>query len=368
MYPTRLQRLYQSMQAARLDIVALNPGPTLYYLTGLSFHLMERPVIGLFKPDQLPVLLLPDLERAKAEAGQVEIMPISYAEDETSRLEAAEKAANAAGLNGRQVGVEAVRLRYLELSLLQQAAPQAQFVEGGQALETLRLNKDPSEIQAMRRAVQIAEEAVQATLSTLKAGMQEREIATELTLRLLQAGSESELPFAPIVASGPNSALPHAVAGDRRLQHGDLLILDWGATYQGYISDLTRTFALGRPPAELEQICRVVERANGAGREAAAPGASCASVDQAARGVIGDAGFGDFFIHRTGHGIGLEAHEAPYIRTDSPQLLQPGMTFTVEPGIYLPAKGGVRIEDDMLITETAAESLSSLPRQLQILE
>jgi Xaa-Pro dipeptidase len=368
MYSSRLQRLYQSMRAAGLDIVALNPGPTLYYLTGLSFHLMERPVIGLFRPDQLPVLLLPDLERPKAESGQVEVVPISYAEDEASRLAAFERAARAASLEGRRVGVEPVRLRYLELSLLQQAAPQAQFVAGGQALEAIRLNKDAGEIQAMRRAVQIAESAVQATLPALKADVQERQIAAELTLRLLQAGSESELPFAPIVASGPNSALPHAVAGDRKLQHGDLLILDWGAAYQGYISDLTRTYAFGSLSPDLVKIHQVVEQANAAGRKAAVPGASCGSVDQAARQVISRAGFGDFFIHRTGHGIGLEAHEAPYIRQDNSQLLQPGMTFTVEPGIYLAGKGGVRIEDDMLMTETAGESLSSLPRQLYTLE
>jgi Xaa-Pro dipeptidase len=156
------------------------------------------------------------------------------------------------------------------------------------------------------------------------------------------------------------------VPGERRLQPGDLLIIDWGATFEGYVSDLTRTFAVGEVEPELARIAQIVNEANQAGREAAAPGVPASTVDSAARRVIEKAGYGVYFIHRTGHGLGMEEHEEPYIRSDNAQLLSPGMTFTVEPGIYLPERGGVRIEDNVLITEIGSESLSDLPRELKV--
>jgi Xaa-Pro dipeptidase len=145
-----------------------------------------------------------------------------------------------------------------------------------------------------------------------------------------------------------------------------LLVIDWGATVDGYISDLTRTFAVGQVEAEFENIHRIVQQANAAGRAAAGPGVACAEVDRAARDVIEKAGYGQYFTHRTGHGIGMEPHEEPYIRGDNLQILEPGMTFTVEPGIYLPERNGVRIEDNVVITPEGAESLSDMPREIRM--
>jgi Xaa-Pro dipeptidase len=184
---------------------------------------------------------------------------------------------------------------------------------------------------------------------------------------LLREGSESQVPFAPIVASGPNSANPHATPSDRRLERGDQLIIDWGANIGGYFSDLTRTFAIGEPPDEMKHIAQVVLQANEAAREKAGPGIPAQAVDRAARQVIEDAGYGDFFIHRTGHGLGMEVHEHPYIREGNLLPLAPGMTFTIEPGIYLPGRGGVRIEDDVVITNDGILSFSDMPRTLRTL-
>jgi Xaa-Pro dipeptidase len=153
---------------------------------------------------------------------------------------------------------------------------------------------------------------------------------------------------------------------ERKLQGGDLLVVDWGAAFNGYISDLTRTFAVGKVDAEYEKIHKIVQEANAAGRVAAKPGVPCADVDKAARNVIDKAGYGKFFTHRTGHGIGMEGHEEPYMRGDNMQLLEPGMAFTVEPGIYLPGRNGVRIEDNMVITDSSAESLSDMPREIRV--
>jgi Xaa-Pro dipeptidase len=157
------------------------------------------------------------------------------------------------------------------------------------------------------------------------------------------------------------------VPGDRALSPGDLLVIDWGAGVDGYASDLTRTFSLGEPDPELASIAEVVLQANTAARDLCAPGIPTGQVDKAARDVIAAAGYAEYFIHRTGHGLGLESHEEPYIRAGDPQILAPGMTFTIEPGIYLPGRGGVRIEDNLLITPTAAETLTTLPRDLAII-
>jgi Xaa-Pro dipeptidase len=365
----RLEKLHSALSGSGLDAVALNPGPTLAYLTGLSFHLMERPVLMLFAPGKDPALVLPGLELPKVEQLPYPAQAFPYAEDPSSWGAAFEQALRALGLvaPAKRIGVEPRALRLLEYGYLHAAAPAADFPDASEALGTLRLCKDAGEVERMRRAVVIAQEGLKATLPLIKVGMTEKELAAELTIQLLRQGSEPELPFAPIVSTGPNGANPHASPSDRPLQTGDLLVIDWGARYAGYISDLTRTFAIGQVDAELQKIHRIVQAANAAGRAAAKPGAPCAAVDRAARSVIEQAGYGKYFTHRTGHGIGLEAHEDPYMRGDNMQLLAPGMAFTVEPGIYLPERGGVRIEDNLVITEEGADVLSNMERGIKVI-
>ena len=229
------------------------------------------------------------------------------------------------------------------------------------------MHKDASEASAIRTAVHIAQDALEASLPAVRLGMTEREFAAELTLQLLRHGSDPAMPFSPIVSSGPNSANPHASPSDRPFKPGDLLVVDWGAAHLGYISDLTRTFAIGEVESEFKHIAQLTSQANAAGREACRPGVTAESVDQSARGVIEAGGYGKFFFHRTGHGIGMEGHEEPYIRAGNRLVLEPGMSFTVEPGIYLPGRGGVRVEDNVIITVDGAECFSNLPRQLRIL-
>jgi Xaa-Pro dipeptidase len=180
----------------------------------------------------------------------------------------------------------------------------------------------------------------------------------------LKAGSEPELPFNPIIAFGPQAANPHAVPSDYALQQGDVVLIDWGANHQGYFSDLTRTFTYGAPSDEVRTIARLVGEANQAGRDACKPKVPIGTVDAATRAVITQGGYGAQFVHRTGHGLGLEVHEAPWVRDDNEQLMEPGMTFTVEPGIYINGVAGVRIEDDVVITPDGHRSLSTLPREV----
>jgi len=320
--------------------------------------------VAIFIPHNPVMFILPELEAGKTETLPFTAQIFPYGEDPAAWPSVFKQAGTASGLNNRKIGVEPGRLRFLELQYLEDALPQAEFVSAETSLAEIRLRKDAREIELMNKAVKLAQNALVKTLETIRPGQSERAVAAELTLQLLRQGSDGELPFNPIVSSGPNSANPHASPSNRLLTPGDLLVIDWGASVQGYFSDLTRTFAVGHVDSELEKIAQVVEQANTAGRQAARPGGTAEEVDRAARKVIEAAGYGEFFIHRTGHGLGMEAHEPPYIRTGNQELLQPGMTFTVEPGIYLPDRGGVRIEDDVVITEDGCQSFSDLPRGL----
>jgi Xaa-Pro dipeptidase len=363
----RLGKLYIELEKAGLHAIALNPGPSLTYLSGLHFHLMERPVVMFFSPGRNPAIVLPELELQKTKQllYPVEIFP--YGENPSAWEETFKKAVKSLALGGKSIGVEPRAMRLLEFRYVKAGAPEADFPDATIPLAALRVCKDADEIARMRRAVRIAQDGLEATLPFIKIGMTEREIAYELVTQLLRCGSEPEMPFSPIVSAGSNSANPHASPTGRKLQAGDLLVVDWGAAFEGYNSDLTRTFGVGDVDDECRKIHKIVQQANAAARNAGRPGVPCANVDKAARKVIADAGYGDYFTHRTGHGIGMEGHEDPYIRGDNMQLLEPGMAYTVEPGIYLPERNGVRIEDNMIVTETGVESISDMPREIRTL-
>lgn len=363
----RFVHLQQLMDAHNLDAVAINPGSTLTYLTGLHFHLMERPTLFIHRTGKQPVLVLPELELGKANSSRIPLMPFTFPDDPSTWPGVMQKALAALGLDTGKVAVEPTRLRFLEIDFLQKAAPKLDFVNGEAIFSGLRIRKDADEIKAMRKAVQIAQNALTATLPMIREGVSENEIASRLTIELLKAGSAPELPFSPIVASGPNSANPHAVPTERKLNRGDLVVIDWGAAWQDYCSDLTRTFAIGEISDSLRNVYETVKAANAAGRAAGQPEIEAGEIDKAARAVIEAAGYGNYFTHRTGHGLGMEGHETPYMFGGNTQMLNTGMVYTVEPGIYLPGKGGVRIEDDVVVTTVGCESLSDFPRELKIL-
>ncbi|MGB8214797.1 MAG: Xaa-Pro peptidase family protein [Anaerolineales bacterium] len=366
MISSRLSKLSAVLRNSNLDALALNPGPSLVYLTGLQFHLMERPTVAFFTANAAPAIVLPELEMLKVRDLPFELKAFPYGENPDAWDEVFLEAGRWLGLQGKRIGVEPLHMRILEWGKVKTIAGETECPDATQVVGRLRVCKDADEIAVMRKAVQVAQAALKATLPSIRVGVTEKEIAAELVVQLLRHGSQSEMPFAPIVSSGPNSANPHASPSNRKLYSGDLLVVDWGAAVDGYISDLTRTFAVGEVDEEYRQIHRIVQAANAAGRAAARPGVSCASVDDAARAVIEKAGYGQFFTHRTGHGIGMEPHEDPYIRDDNLQLLEPGMTFTVEPGIYLPGRNGVRIEDNVVITESGMECLSDMPREISV--
>lgn len=359
----RLARLQEEIPAHGLDGMALMPGPNMVYISGIHSHLSERPIVLFIPADDEPAIVIPTLEAMKAEAAGILPDRIFSWSDQEGYAGAFQQACAHLELSDYLLGVEALRMRVLEFELLHRFAPGVQMTHAEPVMDSLRLRKDAGEVDAMRRAVAVAEQAMEQLLPRIKIGQTEKEIAAMLVQELTQAGAHG-VAFGPIVSSGPNSASPHAVPTDRPIQSGDLLVIDWGALVDDYPSDITRTFAVGEISAEFERIYEIVREANAAGVVAAGPGASGQSIDRITRAVIDKAGYGEYFIHRTGHGLGLETHEHPSIVEGETEELPAGAVFTVEPGIYLPGRGGVRIEDNVLLTADGREVLTSFPRHL----
>ena len=366
--PDRIELLQTKMMGKGLPLIAVPAGADLSYFSGLEFHVSERPAVLLIPAVGKPAFIYPDFETTKVNSCRVPLEPFPYSEDRDNWVPAFARALQSFPANIHRVGVNSTQIRYLEMDLLHQAEAELHFTAADTLFQSLRTRKDTSEIEQMRKAIHIAEEAFRETIPFIKPGCTEKEIAGELVIHLLRLGSDAELPFSPIVAAGPNSANPHAVPSDRKLESGDLVVIDWGARSNHYISDITRTLCIGQPDDKLFRMAQIVRSANEKARQTAKAGVPCNLVDEAARTVISEAGMGEYFTHRTGHGIGMEAHEAPYIASDYVHELEVGNTFTIEPGIYLPGEGGIRIEDNILITTVGAETLTTLPRELTIIE
>jgi Xaa-Pro aminopeptidase len=370
MSTTRLARVTAALGRRGLDGLALMPDANLRYLTGLNFHHGKRLTLVLVPAGgATPCFVIPALERTQAEANSLIAMryfPWSDAEGPAAALAAAVEAAFGPGARGLSLAVEHTSMRVMELRALEAAVPELHTVDATPLLSELRMAKDEQELAAIEQAVRIIEVALGRAVEQIRAGMTERQVSRIISDEVVAAGGDGES-FENIVASGPNAANPHHNNTDRPLQAGDLIIVDCGARYGGYISDITRTFALGEPGEEARRIYDLVLRANEAGRNASRPEASGAEIDAATRAVIEQGGYGQYFIHRTGHGIGLETHELPNIVAGSDEPLEPGTTFTVEPGIYVPGLTGVRIEDNVVITTEGAKVLTSFPRELTIL-
>lgn len=359
----RLDNLRAQMASQDIDGIALVPGPNMLYFTGISSHVSERPIILFIPVVDEAAILIPTLEAMKARGAGIYEGRIFGWTDQEGYEAAFQQLSSNLQLASWTLGVEALHMRVLEQELLQQHAPGIQIVHAEPAIYALRAVKDEAEIVAMEKAILVAENAINSLVPRIKIGMSEKQVAALLTQELLNRGAES-IAFGPIVASGPNSASPHAWPTDRPLQHGDLLVIDWGVYVDGYPSDITRTFAVGEIDAELKHIYETVKLSNSMGKRAAKPGATGQDVDRAARKVIDDAGYGAQFFHRTGHGLGLEVHEQPNMVEGNLEPLVLGNVFTVEPGIYLSGRGGVRIEDDVVITPNGCRSLTTFTRDL----
>ena len=359
---TRVTDLREAAATAGVDALLLTPGPDLRYVTGYEALPLERLTCLVVPSAGEAFLVVPRLELPAAQASPaarlgVEFVPWDETDDPYALVARRVGQVARVGLADRMWALQSLRFRAV--------MPGAEQVLAGSVLRERRMRKSPAEVAALREAG-AAIDAVHAQVpGLLKAGRTEREVGRDIAEAIIAAG-HATVDFV-IVGSGPNGASPHHELSDRVIQAGEPVVVDIGGRMpSGYCSDSTRVYSVGEPPQEFAAYYEVLRAAQDAACAAVRPGVSCEAVDAAARDLIAEAGHGEHFVHRTGHGIGLETHEDPYIVAGNAEPLAPGFAFSVEPGIYLPGRHGARIEDILVCTETGGERLNNRPRDLVV--
>ncbi|MCS7171953.1 MAG: Xaa-Pro peptidase family protein [Armatimonadetes bacterium] len=352
----RLTRLRHRMAELEVDLVVLPPGEDFHYLTGRSPLRDERACFLMVSLDRT-LLLVPWLQAGELAQLGVPMFPYADAEGPTRAVREAIRAIGRV----RTLAV-ADDLRADHLLLLQELLPDVRFTLASSLLAPLRMRKEPEEVDALRRSAAAADAGVLAAIRSCRPGVSEHEVAEAAGEAMRRMGAEEVL--FTLVASGPNSAFPHHRTSARSLQVGEPVLVDLGGRVRGYCSDLTRMAFLGSPPPAYREVHGIVEEAVRAALEVIRPGAGIAEVDGAARRIIEKAGYGERFVHRTGHGLGLAPHEPPSVTGANPMALEEGMVFTLEPGIYLPGAFGVRLEEAVVVRAGGPEVLSRLPREV----
>jgi Xaa-Pro aminopeptidase len=333
------------------------------YFTGFSALAIERLAAVVIPARAVkPVLIVPKLEEEKAMKLSVfkDIRSYTDAENPAKVVSEVIKELN---LTKATLGIESF-LPFKFYKMLREAAPSLEVKEASEIFGKLRSIKTSSEIELMKKAAAITIKGIKAGIEAIKIGASELSVAFEIEREIKESGGES-VPFC-IVLSGENSALPHGSTSSRKIKKGDAVVMDIGATYKGYYADITRTVFVEEASEEQRKVYNIVLKAQESAVNFVKPKVKACQVDATARKIIEDAGYGQFFTHRTGHGLGLEVHEEPYISQTNEIELEPGMTFTVEPGIYLPGSFGVRIEDNVAVTAKGKEVLTKMPKDLLI--
>src|SRR5437588_2856661 len=355
----RIERAAKEAEAADLAALLVTPSADLVYLAGYDPPPLERLTCLVVRPGADPVLLVPALERPRAVQSPVGAkVEVATWNDGDDPYEALGPLIPPDGRLGATDQMWAVHMLGA-----QRVRPDAEFTSASPVLSKLRSIKDPSELELLSRAARGADEAFRKLADTRLEGLREEEVAV-LLASLLREVCLEEVSFT-IVGSGPNDASPHHEPGGRAIRSGDPIVLDFGGKVGRYCSDISRTVCVGEPPRGFEEVYDVVREAQEAAFRAVAPGVTGREIDSMARDVIAQAGYGQRFIHRTGHGIGLEAHESPYISPENDEPLEAGMCFSIEPGVYLEGRFGVRIEDIVTVTETGANRLNRADRDLR---
>ncbi|WP_328526743.1 aminopeptidase P family protein [Kribbella sp. NBC_00359] len=362
-YVARMRRVVADALEAGLSGVIITPGPDLVWLTGYQpTAITERLTMLALGIDRDPTLVVPALERPDAESaeGASALTMIDWT-DGSDPYPLAGELLSSDGRFGISDSAWAMHLLGL-----QRTRPATSYQALTECMPMMRAIKDANELARLALAGAAADATYEEIVQVRFAGRRETEVAADLSRLLRQFGHE-QVDFT-VVGSGPNGANPHHEAGDRVIQSGDTVVLDFGGLRYGYGSDTTRTVVVGEPSAEVQEVHDIVRAAQQAGFEAVRPGVPCQEIDRVARAVITEAGYGEQFIHRTGHGIGVTTHEPPYMVEGEEQLLEPGMCFSIEPGIYLAGRFGVRIEDIVTVTEDAGRRLNNTDHRIRVVE
>jgi len=359
----RLTRVREGMTERGVDALVLGPGPDLLYVAGYAAHTSERLTALVAGLVGTPQLVLPQLEveGARLHASALDLVAWSEHEDPAT-LVADRLRELRSDSDGPLTIAVGDHLWSVFLLRLQSAMPQVEWLPASEVVAPARLVKSGEEIALLRRAASAADRVWEQVSREPLEGLTERVVAARVADHLLAEGAE-DVAF-NIVASGPHSAAPHHSPGDRVLQNGDMLVLDYGGTLQGYHSDITRTLSIGPASEEQRRVYAAVQEAQERAVQAVRPGVAVGEVDRAARSYLEEAGLAQYFVHRTGHGLGLETHEPPYIIEGGEDVLQEGMVFSVEPGVYIPGEFGVRIEDIVVVGPTGGERLNNAGRIL----
>ncbi|MBA3450278.1 MAG: aminopeptidase P family protein [Chloroflexia bacterium] len=359
-YADRLDRAQREMAREGIDLLVVGASADLRYLIGFAGHESERLSVLVLPRDGAPHYVAPGLEAPllHAQRDLLEIVPWEETEDPVAKVAAV---AGPATLGTIAAGDELWSVFTIRL---QQAMPRARWAEGGQLLRPLRMIKDAREIALLAEAARRTDDSWEEFLTTSITGLTEWQVRERLLALLAERGLD---PVFCNVGSGPNGASPHQTASDRVVGPGDAVVCDWGGTLEGYNSDVTRTAHGGEPSPAFVRAYDAVAAANQAAFEAVRPGTACQEIDRAARGVLAAAGYGDAFIHRTGHGLGLSLHEEPYLVEGNTLPLEEGMVFSDEPGVYFPGEFGIRIEDTVVCTADGGRRLNEATRELRVM-
>ncbi|SMO40597.1 M24 family metallopeptidase [Melghirimyces algeriensis] len=363
----RLKQITHWIKKTDTDLALILSPANLFYLSRFECDPHER-LIGLFIfPDQEPFFICPRLEESRLIASGWEYEIIGY-EDSDNPWDQVEQALKKRSSRPyKKIAVEKESLSFARAESLLNCSPKAHLISITEELNRLRAVKDREEIQILKEAAQWADYGVKCGIEALTEGCTELEVVAQIEYELKKKGIR-EMSFSTMVLFGEHSGDPHGTPGTRRLKRGDLVLFDLGVVLNGYCSDITRTVAFGGISEEKKAIYNTVLQAEQAALNCCRPGTALKEIDHAARKVIEKAGYGSHFPHRVGHGLGVEVHEAPSIHNQNENLLMENMTFTVEPGIYIPQLGGVRIEDDVLVTKEGIELLTQFSKELQIIE
>lgn len=346
------------MAREHVDAAFLTSATTIAHLTGFRAETMERLMALAVSAGEVAVLIVPGLEEepAKRAARDVEVLAWKDGEDPYALV------AEVLGTRPARLAVESGHLTLAGHRRLEERVQARALVDATPLLGDLRLRKTPHEIALLDEAARITDQVTGSVLAQARAGMTELEIGRVIDDAIQTAGAQ--LSFPSLVQVGPASADPHHRPTRTRLRRGDLLLLDFGAAVEGYCADTTRTVCCGVPSPDQQRVFDLVLRAHDRAIAAVRPGATTGAIDEAARSVIREGGHAEHFFHRTGHGLGLEEHEAPSLDPGSTLVVEPGMVFTIEPGIYIPGWGGVRIEDDVVVTDGGCRLLTGAAREL----
>jgi Xaa-Pro aminopeptidase len=357
-YENRIDRARTALIEEGLDGMLLSVGADLPYFTGYEAMQTERLTMLVLPAEGEATLLVPELEAPRIERHGDLFEVRAWAESENPVGLVAEQ------VNGWSAALIGDHTWATFVIGLQNERPGLRLGRASQVTSLLRMRKDSTEAEALRSAAQATDRVVARLREMTFSELTERELSRQIAEMTIEEGHE--IAEFGIVASGPNGASPHHESGERVMRPGDGVVIDFGGRFDGYHSDTTRTFVIGEGPDGFTEAFEVLLSAQKAACAAVQPGVTAESVDAAARSVITDAGYGDHFIHRTGHGIGLEVHEHPYIIEGNQQVLEPGMAFSIEPGIYIPDRFGMRIEDIVLVTDEGVERLNQSPRTLAV--